>query len=502
MKIAVNSFLVAGLLLALLVLVTSLMNPVRLADALGITDYTMNFDVVDMTFADETHIWIVGDLQLRVFDTITQSVVVTRALTTDDPTVSGAGDAHAVECRSDICYIWLMNSGTEAAALMKYEENDGIPTWVDTAHYGDGGGVDIAIGGLWDTVYIPLSSNECGGSGGNTKIVQINGDIMECGGLTPYNTGAVAQVANIVWSGLLNSAGDTDDNHIGFYQGVSGADEFRLLKAIDLSSICSLSLGTGGDLWRAAGMYWLGDATTTYRFNIDDTPNCVIDQTISSLKTLSGASYDGSNDLLYLTGYTNNTVAAYNFTGSGNVGSLVAVYHCNAACSDGTWDAETGRLYGLLQVGDKLREWDGVTGDSPGGFDFPIGVDIDGDGEIDFYIDDDNGDGIPDFELGDAPLLVGNASETIPNVLTVLAGVNPTAAVTIVGILVPIGFVSAMALFAAKYDTDMPLMVYGLIFLGGMVVSVAMTWLEPWWVVVGILGFAVSFAGKIKGMFV
>lgn len=108
---------------------------------------------------------------------------------------------------------------------------------------------------------------------------------------------------------------------------------------------------------------------------------------------------------------------------------------------------------------------------------------------------------MPDFEWSDAPLLVGNASETVPNVLTVLAGVDVDAANVIVGILVPIALVSALGLGAAKYDGDLPMFVYGLVFVAGIGISVAMGWLEAWWVVIGILGFIVSAAKNIKGVF-
>lgn len=134
----------------------------------------------------------------------------------------------------------------------------------------------------------------------------------------------------------------------------------------------------------------------------------------------------------------------------------------------------------------------------PDGF---ICFDTNEDGVIDVSFEDD-GTGIISADLSDFPLLSGNLTQRMPFLLTATTGLPNDSANTILGIFVPVAFVAGLGLFASKYDVDnIPVMVYGLVFMGGMAVSVTLGWLEAWWVVVGIMGFIVSFASKIKGAF-
>lgn len=130
--------------------------------------------------------------------------------------------------------------------------------------------------------------------------------------------------------------------------------------------------------------------------------------------------------------------------------------------------------------------------------------DIDGDGILNVSDTDDDGDGILD---GDDPnpfglcTNVGDIRDTAPTLLCVLTGICDTAALTLLGLIPPGALMLLLGALKARSDADVPVFVYGLFFLMGIGVSVALEWLEPFWIVVGVLGFAVSFSNKIKDFF-
>lgn len=129
--------------------------------------------------------------------------------------------------------------------------------------------------------------------------------------------------------------------------------------------------------------------------------------------------------------------------------------------------------------------------------------DVDGDGIIDVIFNRDPVTGVVEGNLADFPPLVGPISQTFPAFLQAFTGVPFDTASVLFGILFPIMFVvlGAMAFGSFKINpTQVPAFVYGLIWVAGMGFSITLGWLESWWIVVAILGFAASFATKIKGV--
>lgn len=130
----------------------------------------------------------------------------------------------------------------------------------------------------------------------------------------------------------------------------------------------------------------------------------------------------------------------------------------------------------------------------------PSCFDVDHDGITDGCLVDLDEDGVLDWNWNTTPIIGNNVGESIPAYLGSLTGFGVEGGALIAGVMVPVIGFMLFGMFTKKQSIAIPIWVYGIIFLAGIGISVILEWLEPWWIVIGILGFIAFGAKAIKGL--
>lgn len=267
----------------------------------------------------------------------------------------------------------------------------------------------------------------------------------------------------------LRSSGDVPcgyNAYIGIWSTLSAPTSANMLKTIATVEVC--------DIPSAATLY-------TYNFNA---------HTLSANQAIGA--YYGDDP----TGSSNQWLSLrYSTTDQYNGSSTQHTYHNNNP--NGWFDVATEDITMTLYWTEAGVGSDTCPEDS-------ACYDTDRDGLIDFVIEDLNGDGIPDWTPAQQPLLQGRLNETAPAFLVAFGVPDVESSELLLGIMIPVVLMLAVVALTVTLKgnpTQIPAYVYGIVFMAGMGLSVIMGWLEPFWIVLGILGFAASFAGKMKGMF-